>query len=173
MKKKLSGLLAGVICLSLTGVAFALTPKEKLGKRIYEDPAFSAGGNQSCQSCHDPKAQFSDPVNRISPLYRPVSQGSDGFSFGGRNAPPAAYAAFSPPLHWDDADGLFIGGLFWDGRANTLAEQAMGPPLNPLEMANPDTETIAGKLRAAGYAPLFSDVYGAGALDSADKAFEP
>ena len=32
--------------------------------------------------------------------------------------------------------------LFWDGRANSLEEQAQGPPLNPLEMANPDIETI-------------------------------
>ncbi len=152
MKKEFSGVLIGIICLSFTGVAFALTAQEKLGKLIYEDPAFSAGGNQSCQSCHHPNAQFSDPVNRISPMYRPVSEGSQEGLFGGRNAPPAAYAAYSPSLHYDETEGLFIGGLFWDGRAtgnmaisgtggsgagptgDPLADQAKGPFGNQVEM---------------------------------------
>jgi cytochrome c peroxidase len=66
---------------------------------------------------------------------------------------------------------MWVGGLFWDGRANSLAEQAMGPPLNPLEMANPDTLTIAGKLRVLGYADLFTDIYGPGALSDPGMAF--
>ena len=64
------------------------------------------------------------------------------------------------------------GGLFWDGRVNTLAEQAQGPPLNPLEMANPDIETIAEKLQALNYAELFTEVYGADALRDPAKAYD-
>ena len=161
MKKKVSGLLVCIVCLSFAGVAFALTAQEKLGKLIYEDPAFSVNGNQSCQSCHHPNAQFSDPVNRISPMYRPVSEGSHAGLFGGRNAPPAAYAAYSPSLYYDDIEGLFIGGLFWDGRAtgrmdisgtgdlgagptgDPLADQAKGPFGNPVEMA---LERVSGGL---------------------------
>lgn len=159
MTRKLYGLLIVTLFMSFGGVAFALTPMENLGKLVYEDTDFSFNQNQSCQSCHHPKAQFSDPVNRISPMYRPVSEGSHAGLFGGRNAPPAAYAAYSPTLHWNDVDGLFIGGLFWDGRASgltdaggrtditatgnlgagptgdPLADQAKGPFGNPVEMA--------------------------------------
>jgi cytochrome c peroxidase len=65
-----------------------------------------------------------------------------------------------------------VGGLFWDGRADTLAEQAQGPPRNPVEMANPDVETIAAKLRAVEYALLFIEVYGEDALADPQRAFD-
>jgi cytochrome c peroxidase len=81
------------------------------------------------------------------------------------------YAAYIPPLHFDQEEDLWIGGLFWDGRVNSLAQQAMQPPLNPLEMANPDTETIAEKLRALSYASLFTEVYGADALTNPGIAY--
>jgi cytochrome c peroxidase len=155
--KRLTGFCIFMLCMLLTGMAFALSKQAKLGKLVYEDPAFSANGNQSCQTCHHPSAGFADPVNRISPMYAPVSEGSHAGLFGGRNAPPAAYAAYSPPLYWDNDEGLFIGGLFWDGRASGIAEtttgalgagatgdpladQAKGPFGNPVEMALPTTE---------------------------------
>jgi cytochrome c peroxidase len=47
----------------------------------------------------------------------------------------------------------------------------MQPPLNPLEMANPDTATIAEKLKALSYASLFTDVYGADALSNPGIAY--
>jgi len=165
MKKRIIGLCVALLCLSLTGLAYAQSPKlnhkEMLGKLVFEDTAFSANGNQSCQTCHHPDAAFSDPVNRISPMYRPVSEGSDGVSFGDRNAPPAAYTKFSPPLFWDDAEGLFIGGLFWDGRASgiavtdtgglgagatldPLADQAKGPFGSAVEMALVDESGTGG-----------------------------
>lgn len=166
MKKKLQGLLVFAIGMTFTGLAFAAKPIDKdplvvLGKLVFEDTAFSANGNQSCQSCHHPKARFSDPENRISPMYRPVSEGSHDGLFGGRNAPPAAYAAYSPIFQYDYIEGLFIGGLFWDGRAtgisvsdtgglgagptgDPLADQAKGPFGNPVEMAlvNPVSEVV-------------------------------
>ena len=186
MKRKLQGVLILTICMTFTGFAFALTNIELLGKAIYEDPTYSAGGNQSCQSCHHPKAQFSDPVNRISPLYRPVSEGSvlnshGNAQFGGRNAPPAAYAAYSPIFNYDTGEGLFIGGLFWDGSAsglpiNTLtkdlgvgptgdplADQAKGPFQNPVEMAldkNTVEIDVFNILQAAPYAKLYKKAFG-------------
>lgn len=183
MKKRLHGVLVFTFCMSFTGVASALTNIEELGKFIYEDPVYSVGGNQSCQSCHHPNAQFSDPVNRIAPLYRPVSEGSIAAKFGGRNAPPSAYAAFNPPLTYDAATGLFVGGLFWDGRASgiavtgtgdmgagatfdPLADQAKGPFGNEKEMALVDDSTgtteekVVGKLRLAPYAKLYTKAFG-------------
>lgn len=140
--------------------------RERLGKLLFFEAALSTPPGQSCASCHDPAVAFADPVKDL-----PVSRGARPGVYGNRNDLVASYAAFVPPLHRDPEEDIWVGGLFWDGRANTLAEQAMGPPLNPLEMANPDVGVIAGKLRALEYAPLFMEVYGPNALDDPDSAF--
>jgi cytochrome c peroxidase len=57
------------------------------------------------------------------------------------------------------------GGFFWDGRASTLPQQALGPLLNPVEMANPDPEALAEKLRALPYAGEFRQVVDPHILD--------
>lgn len=85
---------------------------------------------------------------------------------------PVSYSMYVQPLYFDKEEGVWEGGLFWDGRANTLAEQAMGPPLNPLEMANADTVSIAEKLRALAYADLFYEIYGDDALSEPGQAFK-
>jgi len=148
-------------------VAAALTAKESLGKRLFFEKSLSMPPGQACSACHDPKAAFANPQTGL-----PVSRGARPGLYGNRNDQPAAYAAFVPPRHRDPVEGLWVGGLFWDGRANTLAEQAQGPPLNPLEMANPDVDTIAAKLRALDYARLFTEVYGEEALADPQKAFD-
>ncbi len=56
------------------------------------------------------------------------------------------------------------GGLFWDGRANTLEDQALGPLLNPLEMDGGSQAVLAGKLRRGPYAGRFKQLFGAGVL---------
>jgi len=144
----------------------AFTTKERLGKLLFFDTNLSTPSGLACSSCHDPKVAFADPDSGL-----PVSRGAQAGLYGNRNDMPAAYAAFVPPLHRDPEEGIWVGGLFWDGRADNLAEQAQGPPLNPLEMANPDTATIADKLRALDYAELFTEVYGPDALVDPDKAF--
>lgn len=141
--------------------------KEKLGKLLFFEESLSTPVGQSCSSCHDPAVAFADPD-----LGLPVSRGAHPGRYGNRNDMPASYAAFAPPLKFNQDEGIWIGGLFWDGRVNTLAEQAKGPPLNPLEMANPDVETIAAKLRKLSYAPLFVEVYGANALSDPEKAYD-
>ncbi len=81
------------------------------------------------------------------------------------------YAAFAPPLHYDAASRAWIGGLFWDGRASSLEQQASGPLLGPLEMNNPDKASVVAAVRRAPYAAAFRDVFGAHALDDDDLAF--
>jgi cytochrome c peroxidase len=143
-----------------------LTPQERLGKLLFFDRDLSTPPGQACSDCHSPSTGFGDPNQQL-----PVSRGAHPDRFGNRNDLTAAYAAFIPPLKFDDEEGLWVGGLFWDGRAATLAEQAKGPPLNPLEMANQDVQAIAEALRVSEYRNLFLAVYGADALDNADRAF--
>lgn len=143
-----------------------LNAKEKLGKLLFFEKSLSTPPGQACSSCHDPKVGFADPEKEL-----PVSRGARAGIYGNRNDMPASYAAFVPPLHRDPEEDIWVGGLFWDGRVNTLAQQAQSPPLNPLEMANPDILTIAAKLKELKYANLFVEVYGPDALTIPDSAF--
>ncbi len=144
-----------------------LTTKEQLGKLLFFDESLSTPPGQSCSSCHDPNVAFADPE-----LDLPVSRGARPELFGNRNDMTVSYSAYVPPLYFDKKEGIWVGGLFWDGRVNTLAEQAQGPPLNPLEMANPDTQTVAEKLLALSYVNLFTEVYGVDALSDPNTAFK-
>jgi len=145
----------------------SLTQKESLGKLLFFDPMLSTPPGQACSHCHSPSAGFGDPNQQL-----PVSRGVHLDRYGNRNDMTVSYAAYIPPLAFDEAEGLWVGGLFWDGRASSLADQAKGPPLNPLEMANPDIETIAETLRQAAYRDQFLAVYGEGSLDDAEVAFD-
>ena len=170
---------AMLVLLFALGAASAagLNQTEQLGKVMYQDKDFSYNATQSCQTCHHPVAGFADPTNSRDPYFTVVSLGDDGVSKGGRNAPSSAYAGFSPPLEQLD-DGNWVGGLFWDGRAtggilgDPLAEQAQGPPLNPVEMNMPDKAAVVQVVRDADYRNLFTEVYGSDALDDVDAAFD-
>ncbi len=142
------------------------TPKEKLGKLLFFEKSLSTPPGLACAGCHEPAAAFADPNKGL-----PVSKGAREGLYGNRNDMMVSYAAFVPALHRDDEEDVWIGGIFWDGRVNTLAEQAMGPPLNPLEMANTDTLTIFKKLNELGYVDLFGEVYGPEALRDPGTAF--
>ncbi|WP_394752376.1 cytochrome-c peroxidase [Crenothrix sp.] len=144
----------------------ALTAKEKLGRQLFFDTNLSSPAGQACGSCHDPKTFFIDPDKN-----QPTSDGALPHLKGSRNTPMALYTAFSPPFHYDNKEGLYIGGQFLDGRAATLAEQAKGPFLNPLEMANPNKSTVVNKVRKASYAKLFTQVYGINAFNNANTAY--
>ena len=144
----------------------ALSLKEYLGKLLFFEKNLSTPSGQACSDCHAPEVAFSNPEQGL-----PVSKGVRLGLYGSRNDMTVAYSAFIPPLHFDEEEGIWIGGLFWDGRTNTLIEQAMGPPLNPVEMANPDTSAIAAKLKELSYSSLFLEVYGRDALDIPQKVF--
>ncbi|KJS30708.1 MAG: cytochrome C peroxidase [Desulfatitalea sp. BRH_c12] len=161
-----------------TAAAGPLTPIQQLGKIMYQDLDFSYNSTQSCLSCHHHRSGFADPANSLDPEASVVSVGADGVSLGGRNAPSSAYAGFSPTLHWDNAHGGYMGGMFWDGRAtgkilgDPLAEQAQGPPLNPVEMKMPDMAAVVQAVRDATYANLFRQVFGTDALEDVPSAYD-
>lgn len=158
-------------CLTLAMAAVAgqaaqlLTPEQQLGRRLFFDTRLSSPPGQSCASCHAPENGFAEPDAGY-----PVSQGVHQDRFGARNAPSAAYAGFSPVFHFDDEEGIYIGGQFWDGRAQTLAEQALLPLTNPVEMNNKDIDEVVDKVREAPYAALFDRVYGPNALADEEHA---
>ena len=167
MKKNL--LSWGLVCacfMSLSAAEVKLTPKQRLGKAIFFDADLSTPPGQACAECHSPNQGFSNPEVNL-----PVSRGVHRDRFGNRNDLSAAYAGFSPPLHFDEKEKAYIGGNFWDGRADNLVEQAKGPFLNRLEMANPDAAAVVVKIRQAAYAPLFLEVFGADALKVVDRAY--
>ncbi|UTW13143.1 cytochrome-c peroxidase [Marinobacterium rhizophilum] len=143
---------------------------ESLGQALFFDTRLSRNRSQSCASCHDPARGFADPGN--NGLAGAVSLGDDGHSLGDRNAPSAAYAAFTPGFHRDSA-GRYVGGQFWDGRAPSLEEQAKGPPLNPIEMGLPDMAAVRARLQENPfYVSRFTELFGSQSLASDAVAFE-
>lgn len=91
------------------------TAKVELGHMLYFEERLSKKQNVSCNSCHD--------VRRYGVDGEATSPGTDGVR-GGRNSPTVYNAA-----------GFFV--QFWDGRAPSIEEQALGPIMNPVEMACP------------------------------------
>ena len=146
---------------------------EKLGWFLYFDENLSKPIGQSCASCHEPSVGFDEPDENL-----PVSEGAIEGRFGNRNAPISAYAMYAPSFHYDVSEGLYVGGQFWDGRAtgevlgDPLADQAIGPPLNPVEMANPNKKTFVKAIKNSEYADLFEAVWGEGALKNIEAAYD-
>lgn len=120
-----------------------VTPaKVALGKRLFHDPLLSRDRTISCASCHD-IAGAAGTDGRATAL------GIDS-QVGARNAPTVWNAAFQARL-------------FWDGRAGSLEEQAMGPPVNPAEMGMPDFAAIEARVAAApSYRAEFAQAFGPG-----------
>lgn len=144
--------------------------KAELGEALFFDPNLSANRSQACATCHDPAAGFRDPRHDVAG--GAFSLGDDGKSLGDRNAPMAAYARFSPVFHIRK-DGVAVGGQFWDGRAADLAEQAGGPPLNPIEMGMPDKDAVVARLREdEDYVAGFSALFGADVWADSKTAFD-
>ena len=98
--------------------------KAALGFKLYHDKRLSVDNTISCASCHG--------LNTAGVDNKQYSEGVQG-QFGGVNAPTVYNAVYN-----------FV--QFWDGRAVTLADQAAGPPVNPVEMASPNFDAIVAKL---------------------------
>ncbi|MGH9664179.1 MAG: cytochrome-c peroxidase [Bryobacteraceae bacterium] len=126
-----------------------------LGRRLFYDARLSGDNSLACASCHNPLLAFTDGRQR--------STGARG-KLGTRNAPTLLNAAYSPLQ-------------FWDGRAQSLEQQAAGPIANPIEM-NQAHDLCASKLQSdAGYKAEFERVYGPGPvtigkIEQALAAFE-
>ena len=112
--------------------------KVVLGNLLYHDTRLSADNTVSCASCHGLDTGGVDN--------KQYSEGVGG-QLGGVNAPTVYNAAYN-----------FV--QFWDGRAGTLAEQAAGPPLNPVEMACESFDQIISKLAEdKNFVVAFNEVY--------------
>lgn len=112
--------------------------KVALGFALFHDTRLSVDNTVSCASCHDLSTAGVDNHQ--------YSHGVDD-QVGGVNAPTVYNAVYN-----------FV--QFWDGRAKTLADQAAGPPLNPIEMASTSFDEIIAKLQAdKPFAKAFTAVY--------------
>ncbi len=176
----------GIALCGLTAPFFAfaqdsvmdLSLVETLGKAIFFDTNLSTPPGQSCASCHDPVVGFTVPDSGINALGA-VEPGAVPTRFGNRKPPTAAYDGESPLLFhdetYDGGKGSWIGGMFWDGRAtgwilgDPLAEQAIGPFLNPLEMNMSSEKQVCLRVAKSDYAGLFEEVWGTGSLDCVKK----
>jgi cytochrome c peroxidase len=145
--------------------------KENLGRALYFDVNLSKNRTQSCATCHNPEKGFVD--DRNNGVKAQASLGDDGISLGDRTAPSAAYAKFSPKFHYDSKKKQYIGGQFWDGREDTLAAQAGGPPLNPIEMGMESKKAVVDRLKEnAFYIKSFEKLYGKDIFKKDEKAYE-
>jgi cytochrome c peroxidase len=147
-----------------------------LGKLFIYDETLSPFGNIACATCHASYAGFTGGTSIFNattvaqpggvPILNATPPGPN-VRYGPRKPQSYAYAAFAPILHYNTAVNDFYGGNFWDMRAtgirlaNPAAEQAQGPPVNPVEMGNPDSACVVWKASQGGYASLVQLVGGA------------
>src|SRR3984957_7731448 len=153
---------------------------ENLGKLEIFDPNLSVNKNVACSYCHDPAAGYGNGVSILSVFTGGSSLGSVPITVPGaypnnriakRNPQSYTYASYFPPLHYNQSQADFYRGNFWEGRApgyklkNPAGKQAQAPPLDPEEMANPDSACVVWKLSQSNYKFFFEQVWGAGSLD--------
>ena len=112
--------------------------KIALGKQLYFDGRLSSDNKVSCASCHDPAKGFSNGDQ--------FATGVEGKK-GGRNSPTVINAALQQFQ-------------FWDGRAKSLEEQALGPIQNSIEMNMPLEAVVARLNGIEGYKTQFQKVFG-------------
>ena len=173
-KKWLSILLFAPLMQSNYALADQAEKKEldykALGEVLFFDKSISFNKTQSCSTCHSPDTAFVD--QRKNSANQMVSEGDNPHLHGNRNANTALYAMFSPDFHFDKKIQDYVGGQFWDGRAKDLAEQAGGPPVNPVEMGMPDKKAIVERLKAdpTYYKPI-TDLYGESIWADTDKIY--
>ena len=107
-----------------------------LGRKLFFDPILSGDGTLACASCHSPEFSFTDS-----------SRFSTGITMqqGDRNS----MAIFNAAWNWN-------GKFFWDGRANSLENQALGPVVNPIEMNNTWPTAMASLQALPDYPGLFN-----------------
>jgi cytochrome c peroxidase len=153
---------------------------ELLGKVEIYDRSISPFENVACATCHTQYAGFTGGAS----LNNSTVVAYEGGALITNAVPPApnvrisarkpqsyAYATYSPVLHYNATQGDFVGGNFWDMRAtgtrlnSPSAEQAQGPPLNPVEIGNQDSACVVYKIAIGQYASLFQTVWGSDALN--------
>src|SRR6266481_4266289 len=159
---------------------------QALGKALIYDQSLSVNNNLACATCHIDYSGFTggssffDATTSALPGSVPITNApivngqlqGPNFRISSRRPQTYAYAPFSPVLHFNNTQMDFYGGNFWDMRAggirlqNPAAEQAQGPPTNPVEMGNLDIATYVYKLSKSQEAPFFEAFWGKGSLSS-------
>jgi cytochrome c peroxidase len=146
----------------------------ELGRLLFSDRTLSASGTMSCARCHDPAHAYGPPNDQS------VQLGGPDLSRSGQRAVPSLKYLQNVPAftehHFDDSvdeseDQGPTGGHTWDGRADTIHDQARLPLLSPFEMANADTRAVVARLRLSPYAQQIRDTFGNNTLDDAELAF--
>lgn len=142
-----------------------LSAAAQLGQKIFQDTALSVSGTQSCASCHVAASAFAEDAAASGvDGGSPVPLGGPGMdSPGFRNTPSLMYASLNPPFAIA-ADGSPSGGFFRDGRANSLADQAVLPLTTPFEMGNADAAAVVARLKTRPYLADFQALYGSAVL---------
>lgn len=112
--------------------------KKELGKMLFFDPCLSKSKQISCASCHDPELAWGDG--------RTISYGHNRQT-GKRNSPSLLNIGYHSVF-------------FWDGRAASLENQALGPITDPVEMAATETISIKNIKKIKGYKPYFREAFG-------------
>jgi cytochrome c peroxidase len=148
-----------------------------LGKRIFFDPSLSDSGRVSCATCHSPQHAYGPP-NGIA-----VQLGGPGLDRQGARAVPSLRYVLNRTPIWSrkfvenpvekllESNEPPTGGFGWDGRFNTLREQAAFPLLAPNEMANSGPGAVAAALSRTPYAQEFRRVFGDRIFDDPEQAF--
>jgi cytochrome c peroxidase len=143
----------------------SLSAAAQLGEKIFNDRSLSANGQMSCATCHDSQHALAQANPEAIPL------GGIGLDQAGpRNTPSLRYLNETPAFHFD-SEGTPTGGFDRDGRANSLAEQAIRPFLTSFEMANDSITDVVTKLRNASYAAEFRKLYGEQVFQDSEQTF--
>ena len=136
-----------------------------LGRQIFADPELSDPPGTSCASCHDPATAYSSQNGSTNGL----PHGSRRGHFARRTAPSLLYLRYVPSFRYhqegDEPQLQPLGGLFWDGRVDTVRELGRQPLLNPDEMNNRDGRRVAAEIAKGSYGAAFARVF-PGALDA-------
>jgi cytochrome c peroxidase len=158
---------------SATPPATKLSLAAQVGQKMFFDQNLSGSGKQSCASCHDPNHAYGPP-NSLA-----VQLGGTSLTQQGQRAVPSLRYIQDTPAYadlLDNPDGISQpgpgGGFTWDGRAKSLAEQAVIPLLASNEMANASAADVVGKLRGAAYADLFRAAFGNASFDAPGTVFK-
>lgn len=166
-----------------------LSAMAQLGKQIFFDKSLSGSGQQSCASCHSPQLAYGPPgdgsvmlggsqlktqgaraVPSLMYLDRDTafSIGPDDPSAENVNLNQLAGQAQTANRSTKTANNTSAaaqnlvpqGGLFWDGRVDTLQQQASGPLFNPVEMDGGNAQVVTQKFMKAPYAQSFIQLFG-------------
>lgn len=175
-----AGLESAALAEAQSGTLDPFHQVETLGKLEIFDPSLSVNKNLACSYCHDPAAGYRNGASILSVFTGGSNPGSVPITVSGaypdnriakRNPQSYVYSPYFPPLQYNTTQGDFYGGNFWDARAtgyrlqNSAAEQGQDPPVDPEEMANPDTACVVWKLSIGKYKPFFEQVWGTGSLE--------